>query len=62
MAKHFSTDIYLKGRASFDLSVHPAILTIDPVKEEDDMEYRCRVDYRWGRTANTHVKLDVVGK
>ncbi|CAG2165705.1 unnamed protein product, partial [Oppiella nova] len=26
------------------------------------MEYRCRVDYRWGRTMSTFITLIVIGK
>ncbi|XP_076336751.1 synaptogenesis protein syg-2-like isoform X2 [Tachypleus tridentatus] len=58
-AEHFSSDT-LGLRASFNLVVHPAILTIDPVKETDDGEYRCRVDYRWARTIHRVIDLKVI--
>src|SRR5437868_2185549 len=49
-ATHFRGDVFAGNRASFDLNVRPALLIIDPVLEDDGMEYRCRVDFRWART------------
>ena len=60
-ATHFKGEMLAGNRASFDVSVRPALLKIDPVLEDDGMEYRCRVDFRWGRTMNTHVFLNVIG-
>ncbi|CAG2121366.1 unnamed protein product, partial [Medioppia subpectinata] len=50
----------LTNRATLNITVRPAILTIDPVRAEDEGEYRCRVDFRWGRTMNTVVSLIVI--
>ena len=61
-ATHFKGDAFTANRVCFDMSVRPALLKIDPVLEEDGMEYRCRVDFRWGRTMNTHVFLKVIGR
>jgi len=62
-AKHFpNPDVFTSNRATFDLTTRPALLKIDPVKEDDAEEYRCRVDFRWGRTMSTYVKLNVIGK
>ncbi|XP_054154374.1 nephrin-like [Oppia nitens] len=53
-ARHFaSADV-------FQLNTRPALLKIDPVREDDDHEYRCRVDFRWGRTMSTFVRLSVI--
>ncbi|CAG2168926.1 unnamed protein product, partial [Oppiella nova] len=58
---HFVGDVFSDGRrATFNVSARPALLTIDPVTEGDGMEYRCRVDFRWGRTMNSHVFLNVI--
>ncbi|EEC05768.1 sidestep protein, putative, partial [Ixodes scapularis] len=37
-------------------------LQIDPVEEQDAGEYRCRVDFRKGRSINTVINLKVIGK
>ncbi|RWS30271.1 sidestep protein-like protein [Leptotrombidium deliense] len=37
-----------------------SFLTIANIKEEDAGEYRCRVDFRWARTINTVVILDII--
>ncbi|RWS08906.1 hypothetical protein B4U79_06876, partial [Dinothrombium tinctorium] len=58
-AKHFQPDS-MKGRLSFNVTVQISYLTISKVKEEDEGEYRCRVDFRWARTINTVVYLDVI--
>lgn len=60
-ASHFSNEL-LRNRASFNLSVQFAFLSISPLKEEDSGEYRCRVDFRWSRTMNTVIQLEVIGK
>ncbi|CAG2165936.1 unnamed protein product [Oppiella nova] len=57
--QHFLSDD-LTNRATLNISIRPAILTIDPVRAEDEGEYRCRVDFRWGRTMNTVVGLIVI--
>ncbi|RWS31768.1 nephrin-like protein, partial [Leptotrombidium deliense] len=58
-AKHFASD-NLKNRVKFDLSFRPAILHIDPVKEDDVGIYLCRVDFKWARTVNTLNNLTVI--
>ncbi|RWS08342.1 CD80-like C2-set immunoglobulin domain containing protein [Dinothrombium tinctorium] len=49
------------ARFTFDTSTDPASLVIEPVAEEDEGEYRCRIDYRVSRTRNYVIKLRVVG-
>lgn len=62
-ATHFHSDIYTPRRATFELTTKPsALLIIDPVLEDDHGDYRCRVDFRWGRTINSFVSLHVIGK
>lgn len=38
----------------------PAQLQLEPVKQEDEGEYRCRVDFKRGRTVNTIIALRVI--
>lgn len=38
----------------------PAQLQLEPIKQEDEGEYRCRVDFKRGRTVNTIIALRVV--
>ncbi|XP_054154397.1 hemicentin-1-like [Oppia nitens] len=61
-SRHFSSDIFAGNRATFNVSAGKpvAMLTISPVVDTDTMDYRCRVDYRWGRTMTSHVYLNVI--
>ncbi|XP_070393675.1 neural cell adhesion molecule 2-like isoform X2 [Dermacentor albipictus] len=52
----------LEQRAHFNMANQPAFLQIDPVEEADAGEYRCRVDFRRGRSINTVIHLNVIGK
>ena len=61
-AKHFVGEVFTGNRANFDVSVQPALLRIDPVLDDDGMEYRCRVDFKWGRTIISYITLNVIGK
>ena len=56
-----SLDENLKFRAFFQISYPVSFLQINPVQEEDKGEYRCRVDFKRGRTINRIVKLSVIG-
>ncbi|XP_077484831.1 protein turtle-like [Amblyomma americanum] len=47
-------------RLVFDMSHSPANLQIDPVRDGDAGEYRCRVDFRKARSINTVIKLKVI--
>ncbi|XP_035208636.1 nephrin-like [Stegodyphus dumicola] len=59
-AKHFSSHV-LGSRAYFNASKWgSAHLKLDPVEEDDEGEYRCRIDYKRGRTLNRLVKLNVI--
>uniref|UniRef100_T1JQQ7 Nephrin n=1 Tax=Tetranychus urticae TaxID=32264 RepID=T1JQQ7_TETUR len=54
----------LGNRATFQFnksSVRGSLLTIDPVINEDNGNYKCRVDFRRGRTQVTNVNLFVIG-
>lgn len=60
-AQHFlHTDI--EKRASFNLSYPLSFLRIKPIKSSDGGDYRCRVDFRRGRTVNRILKLTVIGE
>ncbi|KAG8198816.1 hypothetical protein JTE90_007119 [Oedothorax gibbosus] len=59
-AKHFSGKV-LGARAYFNVSHRGlAHLKLSPVQEEDAGEYRCRVDFKRGRTLSRLVKLNVI--
>uniref|UniRef100_T1KCX9 Nephrin n=1 Tax=Tetranychus urticae TaxID=32264 RepID=T1KCX9_TETUR len=60
LAKHFSTIESIGVRASFDLTTNPAYLILDPLREEDIGEYKCRVDFVEGRTLTTIVHLKII--
>ncbi|XP_064470390.1 hemicentin-2-like isoform X2 [Ornithodoros turicata] len=53
-------DDSLGSRAVFNRSGPMAMLRLQPVKDVDDGEYRCRVDYKRSRTQNRLVRLNVV--
>lgn len=60
---HFPSDIFLPKRALFELTSQPvATLQIEPLNETDHGDYRCRVDFRWGRTISSFVSLHIIGK
>ncbi|KAK8766126.1 hypothetical protein V5799_007093, partial [Amblyomma americanum] len=50
----------LERRLLFDMGHSPAHLQIDPVRDGDAGEYRCRVDFRKARSINTVIKLKVI--
>ncbi|GFR08248.1 ig-like domain-containing protein [Trichonephila clavata] len=63
-ATHFANKV-LGGRARFNLSPQrpsAASLTLENVQKDDAGEYRCRVDFRRGRTLSWLVKLNVIGE
>lgn len=53
-----------RGRVFFSISAssEPSILSITPVREDDDGFYSCRVDYKWARTEVSGQRLFVVGE
>lgn len=63
-ATHFPSDHFSPNRATFLLDAFRplGLLRIDPVLEQDHSDYRCRVDFRWGRTISSVVSLHVVGE
>ncbi|GIX83888.1 nephrin [Caerostris extrusa] len=51
----------LGSRAYFNVSRGAfAHIKLEPVEEDDEGEYRCRIDYKRGRTLNRLVKLNVI--
>lgn len=52
----------LESRAFFRTMTEPSTLSIDNIKEKDEGEYRCRIDYTRSPTKNLRVKLTVIGK
>ncbi|XP_077562209.1 protein turtle homolog A-like isoform X2 [Haemaphysalis longicornis] len=53
-------DDSLGSRAYFNRSGAMATLQLQPVRDVDDGEYRCRVDYKRSRTQNRIVRLNVI--
>ncbi|OTF82663.1 hypothetical protein BLA29_002768 [Euroglyphus maynei] len=47
--------------SSGNILINPFMLIIDPVEEQDQGLYWCRVDYRWTRTTISKVMLNVYG-
>ncbi|RWS26474.1 hemicentin-1-like protein, partial [Leptotrombidium deliense] len=58
-AKHFSSDT-IRSRVKFNITYPLSFLRISPVRENDGGEYRCRVDFRRGRTINYILNLNVI--
>ncbi|XP_071040022.1 nephrin-like isoform X1 [Parasteatoda tepidariorum] len=59
-AKHFSSK-YLGSRAYFNVTIRNlGHLRLSPVAEEDAGEYRCRVDFKRGRTMSRWITLTIV--
>ena len=54
------TSSSLDNRAYFNSHNRPAFLHIDPIKLSDAGDYRCRVDFKRGRTVNTVISLKVI--
>ncbi|XP_076335815.1 neural cell adhesion molecule 2-like isoform X2 [Tachypleus tridentatus] len=57
---HQSSSPELESRAYFNMINRPAFLQLDPVKEGDAGEYRCRVDFHKARTVNTVITLKII--
>lgn len=55
-----SLDEQYAGRLSFNLRTRPAQLELAELRPEDEGDYRCRVDFKRGRTVNTIISLRVV--
>ncbi|XP_054168954.1 uncharacterized protein LOC128966165 [Oppia nitens] len=58
-AKHLVSDD-LSSRAYIDITSKPTALVVDSVKATDMGEYKCRIDFRKGRTQYRTVHLDVI--
>ncbi|GFQ93856.1 ig-like domain-containing protein [Trichonephila clavata] len=60
-ARHAASDL-LNGRAYLSITHRPSTLQLKPLLEDDEGQYRCRVDFRKARTRNFDVILNVVGR
>ncbi|GBL85764.1 Nephrin [Araneus ventricosus] len=58
-ARHAASDL-LNGRAYLSITHKPSTLKLKPLLEEDEGQYRCRVDFRKARTRNFDVLVTVV--
>ncbi|KAK0181656.1 hypothetical protein PV327_003923 [Microctonus hyperodae] len=59
-AERWSDDAVFSNRAYFLPDKKPAELGIDRIRKEEAGIYRCRVDFRIGRTRNSKVNLTVI--
>ncbi|XP_067208142.1 synaptogenesis protein syg-1 isoform X3 [Linepithema humile] len=60
-ATHWQEEQYFKNnRAYFQTTTEPAVLNIYLIKEQDEGEYRCRVDFTTSPTKNTRIHLTVI--
>ncbi|XP_017102214.2 protein turtle homolog B [Drosophila bipectinata] len=57
---HWRDEEVLEDRAIFRTHKEPAELIINPVKEKDAGNFRCRVDFKLSQTRNSNVNLEVV--
>uniref|UniRef100_T1K7M0 Ig-like domain-containing protein n=1 Tax=Tetranychus urticae TaxID=32264 RepID=T1K7M0_TETUR len=57
--KHFASE-HLRSRAFFNLTQPLSYLRLEPITEQDTGEYRCRVDFKRGRTINQNIFLNVI--
>lgn len=61
-ATHWQEEQYFKNnRAYFQTTTEPAVLNIYVIREQDEGEYRCRVDFTTSPTRNTRIHLTVIG-
>ncbi|KAF8773189.1 B-cell receptor CD22 like protein [Argiope bruennichi] len=58
-ARHFPSS-EMEGRAYFDISVHPPLLKIFPIRKSDQGDYKCRVDLRRSRTFIHYIRLKII--
>ncbi|XP_054715266.1 protein turtle homolog B-like [Uloborus diversus] len=58
-SRHFPSP-EMEGRAYFDISVHPPLLKIYPIRKEDEGDYKCRVDLRRSRTFIHYIRLIIL--
>lgn len=61
VAKH-TTGEAVASRVSLSLDENPSMLYLEYLTEEDEGEYRCRVDFRRARSRNGIVFLQLVGE
>jgi len=58
---HWQDRDYLGDRALFRTTTEPATLSINHVQEQDEGEFRCRVDFTTNPTRNSRIQLTVIG-
>lgn len=59
---HWKDKTKLGERAHFRTVQTPAVLAINNVRETDEGEYRCRVDFSGSPTRNSRMFLSILGK
>lgn len=58
---HFAGKL-IRNRVKFNIKSPVSFLRLDPVMEQDEGYYKCRVDFKRGRTINHIMYLNVIGK
>ncbi|EFN65211.1 V-set and immunoglobulin domain-containing protein 1 [Camponotus floridanus] len=59
-ASHWQDKEYLNNRAYFRAATEPATLSINHILQQDEGEYRCRVDFTTSPTRNSRIQLTVI--
>ena len=63
IGRHWNDGTNLGPRARFDEDARPfPLLWIEDLREDDQGQYRCRVDFRLAPTKNFKINLGVIGK
>lgn len=57
---HWHEKEYLGDRALFRTTTEPATLSINHVQEQDEGDYRCRVDFTTNPTRNSRIQMTVI--
>ncbi|XP_071554654.1 synaptogenesis protein syg-1 isoform X1 [Temnothorax nylanderi] len=57
---HWQDKDYLSDRALFRTTTEPATLSVNHVQEQDEGEFRCRVDFTTSPTRNSRIQLTVI--
>lgn len=57
-----ATNLISSNSFYYDQSLNTPVYFIESLRESDEGEFRCRIDYKQSRTRNYVIKLNVIGK